>query len=125
MTTDDPPSSDSGEDGVPAPTVDYDETVSLLRDLVRIPSPYFEAAEITEGRSKTHGTPEDSFQRIANYWNAYFRNSGIPDPNITARDVADLLALMKLARSQGGEHNPDDNRDRVGYISFAEAFKSE
>jgi len=44
---------------------------------------------------------------------------------ITARDVADLLALMKLARSQGGEHNPDDNRDRVGYISFAEAFKSE
>jgi hypothetical protein len=84
-----------------------------------------EAAEITEGRSKTHGTPEDSFQRIANYWNAYFRNSGIPDPNITARDVADLLALMKLARSQGGEHNPDDNRDRVGYISFAEAFKSE
>lgn len=31
-----------------APTVDYEETVSLLRELVRIPSPYFEEAEISE-----------------------------------------------------------------------------
>lgn len=82
-----------------------------------------EAAEITEGRSETHGEPEDSFTRIARYWNDYLLNKGITDPNITEGDVADLLALFKLARSQGGEPNPDDNRDRVGYISFAEAFK--
>ncbi|SFG42865.1 succinyl-diaminopimelate desuccinylase [Halopelagius inordinatus] len=31
-----------------APTVEYDETVSLLQELVRIPSPYFEEAEISE-----------------------------------------------------------------------------
>lgn len=84
-----------------------------------------EAAEITEGRSQTHGAPEDSFARIARYWNSYLLNEGVESPNITPSDVADLLALFKLARSQGGEHNPDDNRDRVGYIAFAEAFKRE
>lgn len=82
-----------------------------------------DAAAITEGRSETHGAPEDSFARIARYWNDYLLNEGVTDPNITEGDVADLLALFKLARSQGGDPNPDDNRDRVGYISFAEAFK--
>lgn len=85
----------------------------------------YEAAEITEGRSETHGAPEDSFARIARYWNDYLVNEGVTDPSITEGDVADLLALFKLARSQGGEHNPDDNRDRVGYIGFAESFKVE
>jgi len=84
-----------------------------------------EAAEITEGRSDTHGAPEDSFLRIARYWNDYLVNENGEHPGITPGDVADLLALFKLARSQGGEHNPDDNRDRVGYISFAESFKME
>lgn len=82
-----------------------------------------EAAEIVEGRSETHGSPEDSFSRIARYWNDYLVNEGVDDPGITEGDVADLLALFKLARSQGGDPNPDDNRDRVGYIAFAEAFK--
>jgi hypothetical protein len=82
----------------------------------------YEAAEITEGRSATHGEPEDSFSRIARYWNDYLVNEGVDDPGINEGDVADLLALFKLARSQGGEHNPDDNRDRVGYIAFAESF---
>ena len=78
-----------------------------------------EAAEIIEGRSETHGAPEDSFQRIAHYWNAYFINSGIPDPNITPSDVADLMALFKLARAQGGDYHEDDYRDRLGYVTLA------
>ena len=83
-----------------------------------------EAAEITEGRSETHGAPEDSFTRIARYWTDYLVNEGY-DVDVAEGDVADLLALFKLARSQGGDSNPDDNRDRVGYITFAEAFKME
>jgi succinyl-diaminopimelate desuccinylase len=45
--TDDAPSASGVADSVDV-GVDYDETVSLLRDLVRIPSPYFEEAEIVE-----------------------------------------------------------------------------
>ncbi|MDS0294192.1 M20 family metallopeptidase [Halogeometricum luteum] len=46
----DPTADGGGGDGSendPAPTVDPEETVDLLQKLVRIPSPYFEEAEIT------------------------------------------------------------------------------
>jgi hypothetical protein len=78
-----------------------------------------EAKEIIEGRSETHGAPEDSFQRIAHYWNAYFLSTGCPDPNIRPADVAEMMALFKLARAQGGDYNEDDYRDRLGYVNLA------
>lgn len=84
----------------------------------------YEAAEIAEGRSETHGAAEDSFLAIARYWTDYLQNEGYDDVSISEADVSYLMDLLKLARSQNGEYNPDDNRDRVGYIAFADSFKN-
>lgn len=82
-----------------------------------------EAEEIIEGKSETHGSPEDSFERIAHYWTTYLEIEGKTDSEITEADVADMLALFKLARAQSGRYNEDDYRDRAGYVKFANDFR--
>jgi hypothetical protein len=83
------------------------------------------AKRINEGRSDDHGSPEDSFQRIAHYWTAYLINSGVPDPNIRPADVAEMMTLFKIARAQGGEYNTDDYRDGAGYLSHANRLRND
>ncbi len=82
-----------------------------------------EAAEIAEGKSETHGSPEDSFGRIANYWSTYLDIEGKLFEELNKADVAEMMALFKLARAQGGEYNEDDYRDRLGYTNFANEFR--
>jgi hypothetical protein len=81
-----------------------------------------EAKEIAYGeRTNQYGSPEDSFGRIAKYWNAFMEGKtcnqyGKPDP-ITAGDVAIMMALLKVAREQG----PSAKRDNIiaiGYLSL-------
>ncbi|AGM10814.1 hypothetical protein M192_gp065 [Halorubrum tailed phage 8] len=78
-----------------------------------------EAKEIIEGRSETHGPPEDSFSRIAAYWSTYLSIQYGLEWELTSSDVAELMALFKLARAQGGDYNEDDYRDRLGYVNLA------
>ena len=78
-----------------------------------------EAAEITLGaRNATHGDKERSFEAIAGLWNAYTasRKSGGP---LTARDVAIMMALLKIARSVQGEPVRDHFVDMAGYAAIA------
>jgi len=84
-----------------------------------------EADDIIEGKSDTHGPPEDSFGRIAGYWNTYLRIEHDPDMMLDMADVAEMLALFKLARAQSGRYNEDDYRDRVGYCKFASDFRKD
>lgn len=87
-----------------------------------------EAANIIEGKAETHGDPEDSFERIAKYWNAYLQIEGkidLENTYVTEADVAEMMALFKLARAQGGEYNEDDYRDRLGYTNFASQFRND
>jgi hypothetical protein len=84
-----------------------------------------EAEQIIEGRSETHGPPENSFGDIARYWNAYLETEGKLFESVDSKDVAEMMALLKLARSQGGEYNDDDYRDRLGYVLFADNFQNE
>ncbi|QRD99688.1 hypothetical protein VOLN27_62 [Halorubrum virus VOLN27B] len=78
-----------------------------------------EAQEIIEGRSKTHGAPEDSFGRIAAYWSTYLSTQYGLEWELTDADVSEMMALFKLARAQGGDYNEDDYRDRLGYVNLA------
>lgn len=82
-----------------------------------------EAEEIIEGKSDTHGSPEDSFGRIAEYWTTYLNIEHSLNVELTKADTAEMLALFKLARAQSGEYNEDDYRDRVGYAKFANDFR--
>src|SRR5262245_15919043 len=74
-----------------------------------------EAAGIVVGaRNVTHGEKERSFTVIANLWNAYLdgRKTG---GSITALDVAQMLVLLKIARTIQGEPVRDHYLDQCGY----------
>jgi len=74
-----------------------------------------EAAEIVNGaRRKGYGTPENNFERIARFWNAYMASTGrVAD--FTARDVAPMMRLMKEARLCETPDNRDSLVDVIGY----------
>lgn len=63
-------------------------------------------------REQTYGSPEDSFDRIANLWSAYLKTA------LTGLDVAKMMILFKLART--GERAYLDNWvDIAGYAACA------
>lgn len=72
------------------------------------------AAELVGGdRAVTHGDKIENHWNIAALWSAYL---GV---EISARQVALMLALLKIARTKTGAHNPDDYVDLCGYGSIA------
>lgn len=72
------------------------------------------AASLVDGdRRETHGDPKQSFNRIAALWSAY---TGC---TLSAKDVAHMMALMKMTRTMYGTHNDDDSVDMAGYIALA------
>ena len=67
---------------------------------------------ISSDRNSTYGEPEDNLGRIANLWATYLERP------ISARDVAMLMILVKVAREI---HNPHDDNplDIAGYAALA------
>ena len=64
-------------------------------------------------RQGQYGSPENSFRLIADLWNAYLVDTIVP---IKPRDVAAMLALLKIARIRNGVK--DDNWiDLAGYAA--------
>lgn len=62
-------------------------------------------------RDEQYGKPEDSFKLIAKFWTSYL-NVGI-----SSKDVAAMLALMKIARIAGGQFKDDNWIDLAGYAA--------
>lgn len=81
------------------------------------------ARECVCGQRETdYGKPEDNFERIAKLWNAYL-SSGLTDilqePLINAKDVAVMMALLKIARIKSGNGSDDCYVDLAGYAACA------
>jgi len=76
-----------------------------------------EAGNLIDGdRHKEYGEAKDNFALIANYWNGHL---GLVD-FITVRDVAIMMALMKIARTHGdGRKSKDTFVDICGYAALA------
>ncbi len=79
------------------------------------------ASELVSGdRDRQHGDKVKNFQNIATIWNAYLgiaeKRMGRP---LDARDVGNMMALMKVARQFSGEVNMDDFIDACGYLACA------
>lgn len=70
---------------------------------------------VTGDRRGAYGTPEQNFERIARFWQAYFENTGRADVKITAADVSPLMRLMKEARLCESPRHYDSHVDLVGY----------
>jgi hypothetical protein len=62
-------------------------------------------------REQDYGSPENNFQIIANLWGAY---SGY---EFDAKDVAAMLALLKIARIASGHAKADNWVDLAGYAA--------
>lgn len=69
------------------------------------------AAECVCGsREEDYGSPEDNFSTIAGLWTAYIGT------NVTPKDVAMMMALLKIARAKAGS-KPDTYIDLAGYAA--------
>ena len=71
-----------------------------------------EANELINGqRQEDYGTPRQNFGVIADMWAAYL------GPDIEPRDVANMMALLKIARLRLANHR-DSAVDGAGYLAL-------
>jgi hypothetical protein len=63
-------------------------------------------------REEDYGSPEQNFDRIAAFWNIYLGGG-----DINAKDVAAMLALLKIARVASGHAKSDNWVDLAGYAA--------
>lgn len=77
-----------------------------------------EAEKLINGDRQAHyGPPEENFAAIAAMWSAYL---GHP---VTAADVCNLMALLKIARLRNGGHR-DSSVDGAGYLALGAEMAS-
>jgi hypothetical protein len=76
-------------------------------------SPLVLAAHAVYERNATHGTPENTFGKIAALWSAYL------DVDVEDHEVAEMMILMKVARSrEGSVFHRDNYTDMCGYAEL-------
>ena len=74
-------------------------------------------------REQDYGTPENNFETIGLLWAVYLRAAHpdyklkMPINGITSKDVAAMMALLKLARVATGT-SPDSFIDLAGYAAL-------
>ena len=74
---------------------------------------------VNDSRAKTHGDKIKNHENIARLWSSYLQNKTQLNIVLSPEDVAQLMTLLKITRSQAGEHNIDDYIDGVGYQAIA------
>jgi len=78
------------------------------------------AADLVGGaRARTHGDKARNMANIGRLWSAYLTNALDQPVALDGTDVALLMAIMKAARTQAGDHNFDDYVDLAGYGAVA------
>lgn len=76
------------------------------------------AAEIIGGdRAKTHGDLAENMKMIADLWSIYLKHE------VSARDTAIMMALLKAARLKTGSASDDHFIDMAGYAAIAGEVK--
>ena len=79
-----------------------------------------QALNIINGkRVEDYGTPEDSFSRIADYWENYLRHTNLlnTDASVLPKDVAIMMVLFKIARLEHS-YTHDSCVDICGYTAI-------
>lgn len=66
-------------------------------------------------RQQDYGSPEQNFLSIANMWNTYILSTG--HKFLDAKDVAAMLALLKIIRIASGHAKADNWIDLAGYAA--------
>lgn len=68
-------------------------------------------------REQDYGSPENNFCTIAVMWVAYLNSRGKLIKSIDAKDVAAMMALVKIARISSGHAKEDNWVDLAGYAA--------
>ena len=75
-------------------------------------------------REQNYGKPDKNFNTIASLWTSYMYGAGLmenDDPSVWKRiqpkDVAAMLALLKIARIASGHAKDDNWVDLAGYAA--------
>jgi len=68
---------------------------------------------VTRDRAADHGDLEDNFQMIASLWTVYLKHP------VTAVDVGNMMALLKIARAKSNPAHADNYVDCAGYMACA------
>ena len=66
---------------------------------------------VCEDRDAQYGHPESNFELIAKMWSIWL------DAEVTASDVAMMMAMLKIARIKTGKVKEDNYIDLIGYIA--------
>ena len=74
---------------------------------------------VSSDRAKQNGDIVENHENIGRLWSGYLQNKTKLNINILPEDVANLMVLLKIARSQGGAFNIDDFVDMTGYSAIA------
>lgn len=71
-------------------------------------------------RDQQYGSPEQSFEAIADFWGSYLCARGVVFPNgfpLSPEDVAAMMVLFKMARVATGQSKADNWIDAAGYAA--------
>jgi hypothetical protein len=75
---------------------------------------------ISRDRNLSHGDAFKNHAEIAEFWNLFLDDKLRPMADITAKDVAIMMILLKISRSnQGKKFNLDNFVDMAGYSAIA------
>ena len=74
---------------------------------------------VSKDREDKHGDKVVNHENISRLWTGYLQNKTKLSIVILPEDVANLMTLLKIARSQGGSFNLDDFVDACGYSAIA------
>ena len=76
--------------------------------------------ELTAGdRNKTYGDPWSNLTDCAMLWEAYLQAKSNTAIELTAEDVAHMMALVKMTRSFRGNYHDDNYLDAAVYMAIA------
>ena len=74
---------------------------------------------VSKEREEKHGDKIINHENIARLWSSYLQNKFKLNLVILPEDVANLMTLLKIARTQGGKFNLDNFIDACGYAAIA------
>lgn len=90
----------------------------------------FEILEVAKAcvcgdREQDYGSPENNFEKIAVFWTAYLVARGKLTEYIDTKDVAAMMALLKIARIASGHAKADNWVDLAGYAACGGELETE
>ena len=73
---------------------------------------------VEQDRQNSYGKPENNFAQIAEYWNIYLASKKVNAfEKIEPIDVANMMILLKIARTKANPYYLDNYIDIAGYAA--------